>query len=341
MKGIPAKLENRDIFIEIMEKMLRIKEGNVIKDYSFTSIKSLHVKNAESFLLKLKLEDSSLVFEFPSLHIRDLAKSLLVNAIAPLENIQKAILDSNIDTKLMHSNLKSILNNTQFFKYTKSNADLYLQKSSSDIYSPNFLNIFTQPMIDIFISMNCSLNQFYNLVISSYFYDIKNSKNSIDRLLSERVREVGSEPTESTRSMAPDVDYATRINSYGLMSLSMVENQTCEVKEHKNKSIEFEPIYPFESKQEQEENGNYEFKLEELECNFDVSAEKEEAILEIDSKDFELARDFCKLAYQNDDEELSKEAVTFSSNFKEMVEGKYGMDALKYIERLLPTFYLK
>ncbi|KAI5179873.1 hypothetical protein PAEPH01_2714, partial [Pancytospora epiphaga] len=64
-------------------------------------------------------------------------------------------------------------------------------------------------------------------------------------------------------------------------------------------------------------------------------------VFQYDPKDFELARDICKIAYQQKhDASILNEAMEFSTTFKEMILGQYGEESMNYVERLIPSFYI-
>lgn len=330
MLEIPALIQGNPVKLQLHDSSIKILDAKTTSEYSLSQIQSIQVKNTEIYLLKLKMDDLSIILEFENMNVRDLAKSLLLNIITPSEELQKKLLDIQIDKKILFGNIKTIISGSQIFKTLKSDLNLYQKTINEDIYSSNILNAMTQPLIDIFISMNYTINQFFNLLTSSYFYDIKNTKNAIDRMLFERIRQFNG-----------DIDYATRINSYSFMCSSNIDQKGFEIKEPKKKPVDFSPIYPFETKEEIINDSGYEIKFKELVCEFEPKIEKNKILMEFDQKDFEIARDLCKIAYSTDDLEIQKEIVEFTKNFREMIIGKYGTDAISYIERLMPDRYIK
>ncbi|ELA41952.1 uncharacterized protein VICG_00969 [Vittaforma corneae ATCC 50505] len=151
----------------------------------FTSVKSVHVKNEGGCFLKLKIDGPlpSIVLEFGTVHIRDMVKNIILDRVKTTENIAKKAVESNIDCKKILKNIQEIVKNPEsLVKYTDKYVSLYFQKEMS--FSPEaFFSSMNQPLMDVFIKMNCSIEQFYNLLTNSYFFDIKNQKNSLDRLV--------------------------------------------------------------------------------------------------------------------------------------------------------------
>lgn len=330
------------------------------KSIDYVDIKAVHVKNAETYLLKIRLANSALILDFQSVNIRDLVKSLILCNIMPDDKMQELILQRNSEARVLNSNIKAmratsgkpettnnITNNTTNI-FNNISPKLYLQKKPCDIYSKDFLNSLTQPLIDIFISMNYSINQFYNLVTTSYFYDIKNQKNTIDRILSEKIRNFNTE-----------IDFASRINTYSHMLMDGKNGISDDGRIKKHKSVEFEPIRflydnckygsntntlinnsntVINNSNTVINNLNTNFILDKNNFFFDADIKYEKTSLNFDPKDFELARDLCKIVYLNNPE-LIGEALEFSKGFKEMVQGKYGNEGLKYFDRLIPSYY--
>lgn len=355
MLTIPARFDGRDIQLQILENRLCVADASTARTYDFTAIKSLHVKNADTFLLKLRLDDTALVFEFPSLNTRDLAKAILLNSIVPAENIQKAVLESNLEAKRLQNSIKAIVANSGkedrlnagkiLASHLPEDSSLYTQRGCADIYSSNFIAALTQPLVDTFLAMNCSVNQFYNLIRSTYFYDIKNPKNSVDRLIGKNIRkwkaagadeEPGGEPP-----LGKEMDFALRINSYSLMALEEAGSGPGERRDAKRRPVEFEPVYPFERHAAAPAAASgYRLKVAPLHCGFPVSVRREQPVFSFNSKDFELARDLCRMVHAKDPA-LAAEALSFAAGFKEMIKGRYGDEAMEYVEWLVPTFYMK
>ncbi|ELA41951.1 uncharacterized protein VICG_00968, partial [Vittaforma corneae ATCC 50505] len=129
-----------------------------------------------------------------------------------------------------------------------------------------------------------------------------------------------------------------------------VETVDCpfEIKHSKSKQIEFEPEYSLLSTSNTANNHVHSenasgvcFDMGKLRAELPVLDQHDAVSISFDQSDFEAARSLCKLVYVSDNKELIKEAVRFSEMLRNLVEGKYGKEALKYIERLVPTFYCK
>lgn len=322
-----CKTDGHSSRLDVLEDRIIVRGERGALECMYSDMKSLHVKNADQFFLKIKLGGSSLVLEFRSMHVRDLVKSMVLSTMRSIESMDKSIMASNIEYRNLFGSLKSILTNSQFFKSMSKHEALFLQngKAMSMESIPAAIN---QTLVDIFVAMNCSAEQFFNLLMSSYFYDIKNPRNSIDRLLADKLR-----------GFNPDMDYATRINTFSLLSMASAGSGNVETKKSRSKQAEFEPLYFLEPIKVPYTN-EYEFGMSSLSASLEVVDEEETQSLDLNSADFETARGLCKMVYKSRDTQLIEEAQKFTVGFRSMVERKYGKDALEYCERIFPTFYI-
>lgn len=314
----------------ITDEEVIIEYNSTTHVFSFLKISSLHVKNSEKFLLKIKSNDSVIIVEFDSMHVRDLAKSILIAKQITEDQINKHAISSIDGYKNIFQNLKDVINTSHYLKSLNKHESLFLQKGNGPELenSPFKLN---QTLLDIFVSMNCSLDQFFNQLSSSYFYDIKNPKNIIDRLLADKIR-----------SFNTKMDYATRINTFSYLNNLKIDQEDVKRKETKSKSVEFRPIYYQEEHDQQLPYNtylNYELKEASLIAEIVVKNEKETQFIDFEPNDFKVARDLCKLAYESTDFVTVEEIKKFSINFENIIEGKYGKGALSLTERIIPTFY--
>lgn len=336
MIAVPCKTDG------LTEKKLLIYENIISIDNSsipFSKIKSVHLKTENGFFLKLKLEDptQSIILEFITLHLRDMIKNIILDRIKIAENISKNFLEKNIEYKKRVKNIKGIIKNSDLIlKNIDKHEDLYLQKEMN--FSPEmFYSSMNQSLINVFIKMNCSIEQFYNLLTNSYFFNIKNQKNSVDRLLAEELR-------GNKRDIG--LTYATRVNSFSFMNLVDTEECQLDIKINKPKDIEFKPEYSLSTEMNkplEKEEGilkYVDFEMDELSAEIKVKTQENVVVIPFEQSDFEAARDLCKIAYENKTVELKDEILGFSENLRNMIEGKYGKEALKYVERLIPSFYL-
>lgn len=321
--------DNHEARLFVYDDRLEIKnETNQIIHY--TSIKSLHVKNEEKYLLKIKSENFGIILEFQTMHIRDFVKTIILSAMSTVEAINKNVISANSEFKNLLTGLKGTLNNSQVLKSIDKHESLYLQKNNhpGPADAPMALN---QSLVDVFIEMNCSIEQFYNLLLSSYFYDIKNQKNSIDRLLSDR-----------SRNFSSKIDYATRINTYSILNCSNIDNSILKEKQNRQKPVEFHPYFHQDKTDILESTeGAYVLCSKPLTAVVELEDEADASHFEFDPADFVVARDMCKIVYNNTDKEIIEEATKFSASFLNLIEGKYGKQALKYVGALVPTFYIK
>lgn len=298
------------------------------KHIPFSRIKSVHVKNDEGcYLLKIKDDSDSCILFFPTMHIRDMTKNILLDKIKLVEGIAKSIINSTIEHKSAFKNIKTFVSEAQYQTLVDRHESLFFQRSIEVASPETFFRSITQPLLDVFITMNCSIEQFYNLLISSYFHDIKNKKNSLDRLLAEALRDG-----------CPQLNYATRINTRSLLSLTETRETYNEVKISKGKVVEFEPVCsvvsPENSSKVPESGYPCEFGIKDLTASVLPVDNQELPKIPFDPADFLAARDLCRLVFLNKNE--SGIADNFADTFLNLIEGK---EALKYVERLNPRFY--
>lgn len=286
MLRIPIIFNDQEAMLHVLTTRFGIAEGTALQYYDFVLVKSVHVKNTEAFLMKIRLESSALIFKFHSMHVRDLVKAILLNKVVSPENMQSDFLEKNMEARAMFNCIKSLAklqNKEQSNDTIKSQLlnnrrismgyGLYNQKGISDVYSQDFVSALTQPLVEIFLSMNCSFNQFFNLMITTNFNDIKNPKTSIDRLINEKLR-----------GFSGEIDCASRINSYSLLALEELTTAKGDIKYVKRKPVEFEPAYPFEhivKKSKVINIGNsYVLRLKPLECQFVAGIKGKQPVLD-------------------------------------------------------------
>ncbi|KAI4291518.1 hypothetical protein PAPHI01_0792 [Pancytospora philotis] len=361
MLVVPALVDGRDAEMRFQDDAVSIAEAGSVKRIPYADIKGAHVKNEELYLLKLSTGSGAVILQFPAIGVRDLAKALVMNAIVLYEGVRKRAMESDVDARVFHASLKRAGMKELAERAADTagtSAAIYAQRTATDIYAKDFLGALTQPIVDAFIAMNCSLHQFYNIFTSTYFYDIANAKCPLDRLLAEKTRlkmhsgrdfaGKASEPLGAggARDDAA-LDYATRINSYSMMALGSADARPGEAREAKKKEATFVPQNPFVQEHETEPPAREAlpideiFRREALGCSFEPPRVLGEvAFPAFDPKDFELARDICRAVCHTSDKAVIKSALEFSKSFKEMLLGQYGGDVLKYVERLMPSFYV-
>lgn len=371
MLKIPALMDGRSIEVQVSDDALALVDKKETRQIKFADVSAAHVKNDTLFLLKLRLPNDAVILQFPAMGARDLTKALVLSGIAPFEDVRKAALESSVEAKALYTSLKRAgMKDLAERAVTpfESDSALYTQRIRQDIWSKDFLGALTQPLVDAFLSMGCTLRQFYNIFVTTYFYNIANPRVSLDRLLAERIRAgqqtntivakrildgqaaadgaSGVQGTASTEDCP--LDYATRINSYGLMAVGVSSAKLDLPRETRKKDTNFEPIVPYmvdpatEQAPEPVRNTGLGIRIDnELHCEFEPKVVGEQKLPTFCPKDFELARDICRVVYASGDKEITRNATEISNNFKEMILGQYGNTALQYAERLLPSFYIK
>lgn len=235
------------------------KDGFLIDSLKilFMEIKSVQIKNAEDYYLKVTVEQSYII-KFTSLHTRDLIKSFC-----------------------------------------------------STINHPD-LNYFVEwpILLKVFEDLNVSLTQFVNYLKLSYFFNIKNSKNVIDRMIGSLMKNDCN-------------NFASRINNISTMSLQE-EDLTYSQLSNYEKVVDFQPIFPLEKEMKDKPKlndftfGNFCFEPLIISKSFDSTQNK----VEFDKKDLEQLLHLKKEKKDNQE-------------FVKILEKKYGHKKMKYLKRLI------
>ncbi|KAM0672569.1 hypothetical protein OCOL_000300 [Ordospora colligata] len=303
-----------------------------------TEIRSLHVKNSDGFFLRLNLCEDAVVIGFDTHHLRDMAKSIILSFMKTEQEIIKKALDSDVDAKAIYSNIKQHVSLSKFWAINKDRMKQivgitrqqpsieidFMQDETQQITSPALLKIFGQ--------MNCSMNQFQNLLKQSYFFSTKNQKNSLDRLISSSIREYETKQ-----------DFASRINSHSALALRPAEYTDISPSTKEGKKVEFLPVYPFEEIREKRPRRQFEFKSAPLKCDVQLEIMPMIEKINFDKKDLIWIRDLSRVVYKATKEgnnEFLTEAQILTKHFLENMTNKYGSDAVVYVRRILPTYFM-
>lgn len=175
--------------------------------------------------------------------------------------------------------------------------------------SDSELKIFVQfpSLLKIFYELNVSQVQFLNYYKSSFFYNIKNEKNAIDRLMGKTMG-------------FPCNTFASRINSVSLLNMHHQKDMNIAPKSHHEHLVDFEPIYPETKPAARKKLNDFSFKDFEGLCmkvELEIEAPRIRTSFEIDElmelrklrRDKEEGRDFLKMLrakYRPGDLELLK-----------------------------------
>lgn len=326
LNGVKARLDNEVVFLDIHSSKLFIKRKNQeSRTILLKEIKSLHTKNEETFLLKLQLVSSSLVFGFENHNARDLVKNILLKYIRPEEKVVEEVLARDSRTKQLLASTKGIVDPSVFWSINKDKIlqtyNFMLQQPGREINyeAEEFIYSLPPVFLRIFGDMNCSISQFYNYVKQSNFYDIRNQPNCIDRMVIEHLRDFKIE-----------TNYAVRLNSQSLVSMKSGRSGI-DFPIIPPKSSEFEPIYYLEEKEEKRERSGYVVSTNKLSCHLDLEVEKKEEEIKFDKKEIKKIVDLSKIIYK------CKEVDSRVEQVVEEIKKKYGE---KYIKRILPTHFI-
>lgn len=337
--GIKAVFNSQTVYIDINNTRISIRdEDKVLREVLLDDIRSLHVKSSEGYLLRLKLLEDSVVFEFESHHSRDVTKSILLSFMKSEQEILKRILDSDPTTRAVFNNLKQHMDASRFWEINRDKirqlSSLVRQQPSReiDMEDKDFVSMLTPTLLKIFGQMNCSLTQFYNLMSQSYFCNIKNQKNSLDRMISTVVRD------HEARQ-----DFATRINSYSILALKPIESVEPQTSTKTGKRIEFLPVYPFEEAMTERLRRVYRFEQRPLVCSLELEIEPMVDRTVFDKKDLGWIRDLSRVVFKaarEGNKEFLEEAREVTRDFLEKMRKKHG-SKVESLKRILPTYFIE
>lgn len=325
--GVKARLDDEIVFLDIHSSKLFIKSKEV-KTIPLKEIKSLHTKNEETFLLRLS---NSLVFSFENHNARDLVKNILLKYIKPEEKVVEEVLARDEATRRLLGNTKDFLDPPTFWSVNSNilhqTYNFLLQQPGREMNYETDQFIYSLPpvFLRMFGDMNCSINQFYNYVKQSNFFDIRNPPNCIDRML-----------IDSLRDFKIETNYAVRLNSQSLVSMNRVESK--EYPTIPPKSSEFEPIYYLDESNSSNREVNNNTSIinldRKLSCHLELKVEKKEEEFKYDKKEIRKIVDLSRMIYR------SKKANGKVEGFVEEIRKKYGEKNMKYLTRILPTYFI-
>ncbi|KAG5859300.1 hypothetical protein KMI_07g11420 [Encephalitozoon hellem] len=350
-EGIKASFEGNDVFVVVDDIRVRIKRdtytavapsnGNasVIRDIPLVEIRSLHVKNNEGFSLKLNLLEEAIILRFSSHHSRDIIKSIILSFMKTDQDIAKRILESDPSTRMLFNNLKQWVSPSKFWSINKDKMkqmiSIVRQQPSREleIDEKTFISSLDPVLLNVFEQMNCSINQFYNLLRQSYFCDAKNEKNSLDRMINSAVRDY------EVRQ-----DFASRINTHSILALRPIGDVEIHPSTREGKKVEFLPIYPFEEEEIERPRRKFRFEKRPLRCEVELEVVPMAEKKAFEKKDLAWIRDLSKIVYKSmkeKDREFLKEVTGITKRFLDNMEKKYGKGCDVYLKRILPTYFIE
>ncbi|CAD26186.2 hypothetical protein [Encephalitozoon cuniculi GB-M1] len=338
-EGIKASFEDQEVFVAVDDTKVRISKDAVIRDILLAEIRSLHVKNNEGFFLRLKLSEETVILGFDTHHSRDIIKSIILSFMKTDQDITKKILESDPAMRAMFNNLKQHISPSKFWSINrdkmKQMVPIVRQQPSREleIDEKTFVSALDPMLLNIFGQMNCSINQFYNLLKQSYFCNIKNEKNSLDRMICSAIR--GYDVKQ---------DFASRINSHSVLALKPMGDVEIHPSTKEGRRVEFFPIYPFEEEKLERPRREFRFERKPLKCEVEVEVVPMVEKKAFEKKDLAWIRDLSRVVYRamkEKDGEFLKEAAEITKRFLDGMERKYGDGCDAYIRRILPTYFIE
>lgn len=326
--GIPCQVSESPHYIQITTRSLKILTAeNILADeIYFESITSLHVKNEDRFFLRLAFgPGSEAVLKFDSYLSRDILKSLVIFAEREIKERPK------IDTGSADV-LDELLTRYRFSTRTLDALSREVRARQlrnfrlSDVKGKNdLLECFMKMpyLLYIYVEMQVTTKQFFNLLRGSYFFDGHSDKNVIDR----RIQEM----------LGMELNFASRINRQNSDEVRDVGQISA--KPLVEKEIAFQPVYPFEESAVEEAGVFREPALEELEV--DIRAVNEPACEESEYFKGNVVK-ICAFIYENrNSTEKIGEIRKLAEAVEEEMLRNVGESERKYFERVLPTFFFK
>lgn len=355
-EGMKAVFDGEEVFIEVNnlkviarrevshegEESGEVVDGNdgvVVKDIPLSEIRSVHVKNSEGYLLRLKLTEGEAVFSFDTHHCRDVIKSILLSYVKSEQEVLTRILECEPATRTMFNNVKQHVPASKFWE---ANRDKIRQMScvvrqqgsrEMDVEDRDVGGMLNPTLLKVFGQMNCSVAQFYNLLRQSYFSNIKNERNSVDRMISSVIRGYDAKQ-----------DFASRINSQSMMTLRTMERVEIPQSVKEGRKIEFLPIYPFETRGRSRTRREFEFSRGPLRCEIELQTEAVVDKTRFERRELEWIRDVSRVVYrtaQEEDRLFVDEIRSVTERFVEGIRKKYGDRKVEYVRRIIPTHFIR
>ncbi|ELQ76116.1 hypothetical protein THOM_0912 [Trachipleistophora hominis] len=172
--GIPCYISDSIRYIQISHKSLLIfeKAGILCDSIDLATIKSLHVKNEEKFFLRITYRNNlELVLKFDSYLNRDITKSLIIFVEKEIkERMRVDVGDRDLCNELtskyhFDEKLYSSLTGEVYGQQIK-NFGLYEIETKNDLLKC-FIRL--PYLLHVYVEMQVTLKQFFNLLKSSYF----------------------------------------------------------------------------------------------------------------------------------------------------------------------------
>lgn len=297
-KGVECEYNKEKCFFDAKQTKTRILTPTNTIEIENDTITNIYTKDSSSgenaFLMKITGKES-LVVAFKSVYIRDFYKSFFTCIIK--ENIER---QNQKTTKSLQLNEEENIANSENPEHTKMQMIKYV------IDKPLLLTIFYE--------INCTMTQFFNYIRQSYFFNINNTKNVIDRLLNEKTREYKN----------CDDNFATRINTHSFLQLTNEAEIDVAERELIYTEVDFCPIFAEKEEYERKKINDFEFpEAIDLKISFDYVIEQEEVKKAYDKKALIRLVELCRKMHNTSNEDtkqkqdILKEASQYSMIFSD------------------------
>lgn len=286
-------------------------------------VKDLIGKFSKQYLLKIKASESHII-SFRNSNLRDLLKGYLTSIIKEqdAENIETGdvvitySITSNEKQKSSTKIEKNIKYELESIKNIESSKSSYIKFI---IDRPIFLVIFNM--------LDCTLTQFYNYLKQSYFYDYKNKRNVIDRMLNENIRNY----------QLTEYGIGARLNTHSFIEINVYDIIKESTKNGFDYFIEFIPIYQKDDNIERKKLSEFKFS-DELEIKFSCDSINEDYVPNpvIDKKALIELLTLCKLAFKSRKENTNVKNIILEKikKYEEILinEAYQSFDPRRYFE---------
>ncbi|KAM0686693.1 hypothetical protein COBT_002080 [Conglomerata obtusa] len=333
--GIEVEYTREKGFFLINPLKIKISFADTTKEIPIANIVQVQVRDsqiknsdANNFHLKIKLiNDESHIISYKNIVIRDTIKTFILNMLKYKSEELKKHNDAISKGIKMDNNkyYKDIRINSYLSKMAESHEMISLDNSKSSVIEYLISN---PVMLSILDEMNCTLVQFFNYFKQSYFYDIKNTKNVIDRLLNEKLRNY----------TPPKDSYATRLNNFSFLSLNEKEPIVVNDKIIEEKPLDFTPIFAHNKTTKKLVKKDFKFPTHiKLEFNVEPVTEEINVVKEYDKNILKKLGELCKLAYKCDPSDITlknnilKEAEPYQEFLKD--PKCRGFNPLRYFKK--------
>lgn len=293
-----VELNNEMYNFSVITNTIFIKNKKKQIEIPLSALESIYVKDVNdrptnNFLLKIQAGDTFVV-GFTNSNVRDFYKGYLTYLIK--EKICVNVINEDIVRTYSIKNKENDEKGVKIVKNFQMGREGIKSIESSKSGFMEFL-ISRPILLCIFGELNCTLTQFHNYLKQSYFYDMKNQKNVIDRILNEKLRDY---------SITND-GFGSRLNTHSFIELNTEDIIGHSDKKISEEEVDFSPIYPKTDDSQIQKLSDFKFD-DKLNICFDIKSVAEEYTpgISYDKKILNELLGLCQEAYNTEKENVAK-----------------------------------